>query len=161
MTGSADPSSAWLHGLRLYLGAMAVGNLIWEVLQLPLYTIWDTGTSREQVFAVAHCTLGDLLIALATLILALVIAGHPGWPRSRFWPVAVLTIAFGAAYAVFSEWLNMVVRAAWAYSDRMPSVSLLGTTMGLSPLLQWIVVPAAAFRIARGMTLKYSDGGPQ
>ena len=72
-----EPSSNWLQGLRVYLAAIAVGNLVWETLQLPLYTIWRTGTLREQAFAVFHCTLGDLLIALSSLTLALMDAGDP------------------------------------------------------------------------------------
>ena len=150
--------SAWLRGLRLYLGAMLLGHLLWESLQLPLYTIFSTGTLREKAFAVVHCTLGDLLIALSTLTLALIFAGSETWPRERFWPVAVLTILFGLAYTVFSEWLNVVVRASWAYSERMPVVSAFGVRLGVSPLLQWIVVPAAALGITRGLTNK-SDGG--
>jgi hypothetical protein len=149
---SRNGQRAWLQGLRAYLGVMAIGNLVWETLHLPLYTIWTTGTAREQAFAVVHCTLGDLLIALSALTLALVFAGDPDWPRQRFWQVAILTIAFGAGYTVFSEWLNVVVRASWAYSDRMPVITRFGLAIGLSPLLQWIVVPAAAFMITRGQT---------
>jgi hypothetical protein len=156
-----EASSAWLRGLRVHLGTMALGNLAWESLQLPLYTIWKTGTGREQAFAVVHCTLGDVLIALTTLTLALIIAGDRSWPRIRFWPVAILTIIFGVAYTEFSEWLNVVVRASWGYSERMPVVSLFGVNTGLSPLLQWIVVPAAAFAIVRGVTLKQGNGGQQ
>jgi len=31
-----------------------VGHVIWETAQLPLYTIWKTGTPREKVVAVLH-----------------------------------------------------------------------------------------------------------
>jgi len=159
MTGSADPSSAWLRGLRVYLGTMAIGNLVWEFLQLPLYAIWSTGTAQEQAFAVMHCTVGDLLVALSMLTLALMIAADHSWPRGRFWPVAVLTIIFGVAYTAFSEWLNVIVRATWAYSEWMPTISLFGLNVGLSPLLQWLVLPAAAFKITRGVTVEPSNGG--
>jgi hypothetical protein len=145
-------SSAWLGSLRAYLSIMALGNLAWEFLHLPLYTIWTTGTLWEQVFAVVHCTFGDLVIALSTLTLALVIAGSETWPRDRFWPVAILTIVFAIAYTAVSEWLNVVVRASWAYSSLMPVISAFGLRMGVSPLLQWLVVPAAAFTIMRGLT---------
>jgi hypothetical protein len=144
----------WLLGLRAYLGVIFVGNLIWEVFHLPLYTIWPTGSAREQAFAVVHCTLGDLLIAVSALTLALVFAGNHAWPRDRFWPVAILTIVFGVGYTAFSEWLNVMVRASWAYSEWMPVIILLGQKFGLSPLLQWIVVPATAFVFAKRMARK-------
>jgi hypothetical protein len=134
-----------------------VGNLLWEVLQLPLYSIWTTGTLREQAFAAGHCTLGDLLVAASALTLALLIVGDQRWPWDRFWLVAILTIASGLAYTVFSEWLNVVVRAAWAYSDRMPIVSIAGLKIGLSPLLQWIVLPAAAFAIVKRVTTRQAE----
>ena len=148
----------WLAGLRVYLGVVFVGSLAWEVLHLPLYSIWTAGTLREQAFAAGHCTLGDLVIAACALTLALLLVGGPRWPRDRFWPTATLTVAFGLAYTVFSEWLNVVVRASWTYSDLMPVVSVAGSKIGLSPLLQWIVVPGAAFAVMRRVT-NQTDGG--
>src|SRR5260370_19549608 len=82
-----SPGSAWLLGLRVYLGIAFIGNLVWEILHLPLYTIWITGGLREQAFAAGHCTLGDLLIAVSTLMLALLLAGDRRWPRVRFWQI--------------------------------------------------------------------------
>ena len=127
----------WLGALRTYFAAVALGNLTWEILQLPLYTIWTTGTLGEQAFAVVHCTGGDILIALAALSLALVLVGGRG-----FWPVAILAIGLGVAYTGFSEWLNVYLRRSWAYSDWMPLISLGRHRIGLSPILQWLLVPA-------------------
>lgn len=111
---------------------------------MPLYTLWDTGSAGEIVFAAVHCTGGDILIAMTTLLIPLLIFGV-GWPQD--WIVVkrviVSTMILGVGYTVFSEWLNIVVRKAWAYSELMPVVPIIDT--GLSPLLQWIVVPALAF----------------
>jgi len=148
----------WLAGLRVYLGVVFAGSLVWEVLHLPLYTIWTAETLRERAFAAGHCTLGDLVIAACALTLALLLVGAPRWPRDRFWPVTILTIAFGLTYTVFSEWLNVVVRASWTYSELMPVVSVAGSKIGLSPLLQWIVVPGAAFAIMRRVTNQTKGG---
>ncbi len=137
-------SSNWLGALRAYLLTVAMADLVWEAAHLPLYTLWQTGTSGGMLFAVVHCTLGDLLIALTVMTLGLVLAGHRDWPHHRFAAVAALTLVFGLGYTVFSEWLNIVVRKSWAYSGLMPVVSLFGLDIGLSPLLQWIVVPALA-----------------
>jgi hypothetical protein len=67
--------------------------------------------------------------------------------------------ADNSGYTVFSEWLNIVVRASWDYSERMPVVSALGLRVGVSPLLQWIVVPSAAFAITKALTGKHKNGG--
>jgi hypothetical protein len=145
----------WLRALRVYLGTIALGDLAWEAAHLPLYTIWRTGTLGEKAFAVIHCTGGDLLIALACLALALVLAGEPAWPARAHRRVAALTAGFGVAYTVFSEWLNIVVRQTWAYSDLMPVVPVIGT--GLSPLLQWVVVPLLALEFARRSAMTAKD----
>ena len=145
MTGHPN----WLSALRAYLLTVAAGDLAWEAAHLPLYTLWRTGTAGEKLFAVFHCTFGDLLIALASLALGLVLAGHREWPVRRFGAVATLTLAFGLGYTAFSEWLNIVVRETWAYSELMPVVPVFGFEVGISPLLQWIVVPALALHLAR------------
>lgn len=142
-------SSDWVRGLRAYLAVTLGANLVWEAAHLPLYTLWQTGTLGEKVFAVVHCTGGDLLIATASLVGALAVCGHRDWPRQRFRPVAALTLAAGLVYTSFSEWLNTVVRGAWSYSDLMPVVQVAGLELGLSPLLQWVVVPALALACAR------------
>ncbi len=137
----------WLGALRVYLGTTAAAHLIWEVVQLPLYTIWRTGTPRGIAFAVFHCTAGDLIIATLSLIAALVCFGGSAWPRGRFIPVVAATLVIGIGYTVYSEWLNTTVRKTWAYSELMPTLPILGT--GLSPLLQWLIVPMIAFAAMR------------
>jgi hypothetical protein len=138
---------AWLSALRRYLFVILAGNLVWETLHLPLYTLWREGTPQELAFAVVHCTGGDVLIALSSLVLALVLVGNEKWPVRRYALVATPAIAFGLGYTIFSEWLNIVVRQSWAYSNLMPLVPVIDT--GLSPVAQWLVVPLVGFWWAR------------
>lgn len=104
----------WLTAWRRYLTAVALGNLAWEFAQLPLFTIWRDGAAREILFAVLHCTGGDILIASVALLAALMIAGDRVWPLVRFRPVAAIAIVGGLAYTLFSEWLNTEIRGSWA-----------------------------------------------
>jgi len=142
---------AWLPALATYLAIIGGLNLLWEVLQLPLFTIWTTGSLAEQVFAVVHCTGGDLLIALASLVIALIGTWAVDWPRQSFRRVAMLAIALGVAYTAFSEWLNVYVRRSWVYADWMPTVTIGTVRIRLSPLLQWLVVPTLAFLAAKSV----------
>ncbi len=137
----------WHGALRTYLGITVVAHLAWETLQLPLYSIWSTGTAREIMFAVAHCTVGDLMISTLSLIAALLFFGRESWPGERFSPVALATLFFGIGYTIYSEWSNTVVLKTWAYSELMPRLPLLGT--GLSPLMQWLIVPILGFAAIR------------
>ena len=145
-------SDGWLSALRRYLATTIVLNLFWESVQLPLYTIWQEGTFREKALAVLHCTAGDLIIALSILVCGLVTAGDPTWPGRRRGRIAALTLVGGLAYTVFSEWFNIEVRRSWAYSNLMPTLPPLGT--GLSPILQWLVVPTLALWAAHCAGLK-------
>lgn len=136
---TSTETRSWLATLRRYLAFVLLANLVWEFAHLPLYTIWDTAPPSKLVFAVAHCTLGDLIIATMALLLAALVAGDAAWPRARFWRVTLIATAFGVGYTVFSEWLNLVVRASWQYAPEMPVVPLVG--IGLTPLMQWLILP--------------------
>jgi multisubunit Na+/H+ antiporter MnhB subunit len=140
-----DPSrrSDWLTTIRHYLLASVVGHLVWEMAQMPLYTVWQTGTTRDIATALVHCTLGDMSIALVTLSLALVVIGSPGWPMQQFAAVSATVVVLSVGYTIYSEYVNTIVRRNWAYGALMPTLPWIGT--GLSPLLQWMVVPSLAF----------------
>src|SRR5205814_9950389 len=59
--------------LRRYLPWLAVLSLGWEIAQLPLYTLWNAAGRGYIVFAVAHCTIGDILIGTVALALSLIL----------------------------------------------------------------------------------------
>jgi len=139
----AEPSPHWLKAVRTYLTMIAVGNLVWEAAQLSLYTIWYEGSRNQQLIALFHGTVGDLFISAATLMASLAVFGDRRWPTYGFWRVAISTFLLGLGYTIYSEWMNVAVRHTWAYSKLMPTLPPLGT--GLSPLLEWIVVPVLAF----------------
>src|SRR6266478_4248086 len=129
-----------------YLSAATGIHLVWETAQLPLYMIWSTGTRFEILFAVIHCTVGDLLITASTLGLAALVARIGHWPffGNR---MALTAILLGLGYTVFSEWLNTQVRHSWSYTEAMPLLPPLGT--GLTPFLQWLIVPGVALGYVR------------
>jgi len=143
MTSQSLVRPHWLTALRRFALLTLLGHLLWEVAHIPLYTIWDEGIWGEIIFAVVHCTGGDLLIAMSSLLLALFIFGTGAWPRARVYPVFTAMIAIGFGYTIFSEWLNIEVREAWAYREIMPVIPFIDA--GLTPMLQWLVVPSAAY----------------
>lgn len=147
MTSAHDNRTGWLYTVRCYILASAALHLAWEIAQLPLYTIWSQPIAK-QAFAVLHCTLGDLMIAGLALLIALAMIGTSDWPHSGTRAVWLLLLVLGVGYTVYSEWLNISVRQSWAYDPLMPTLPFIGT--GLSPLLQWIVVPTLVLRTATG-----------
>ena len=96
-------------------------------------------------FAVPHCTAGDVLIALACYLAASAVTRDVVWPWHRPSSGGAVGIVTGVAYTVFSEWLNASVRGSWAYTESMPRIS----SLGLTPLLQWLAVPLVTLWLIR------------
>jgi len=130
-----------------YLTVAAIANLGWEIVQLPLYTIWKAATPRELADAIVHCTTGDVLLLTAALSMSLLLVGERGWPVRGYVRAALLATLLGIAHTIFSEWYNIEIRRSWAYVPAMPLLPLIGT--GLSPLLQWVVIPPAVFILVK------------
>lgn len=122
-------------------------NLVWEVAQLPLYTLWGEGTPGEIAFAVLHCTGGDALIAAAALAAAILLTRSWCWPSQGWGSVTIIATLIGLGYTVFSEWLNVDLRQSWTYTAAMPRLPPWGT--GLGPVLQWLLLPPLAMLAAR------------
>lgn len=140
-----------------YLLLLVPANLAWEAGQLPLYTVWVTGTHGDQAYAVLHCTVGDAMIALSSLGLAILALRRWEWPSHGFPAVLLGTTAIGVAYTLFSEWLNVEWRGAWAYAVAMPRLPILGT--GVTPVLQWLLLPPICLFAARRMARQTTDFG--
>ena len=130
-----------------YLLTAVAANLVWEAAQLPLYTIWRTASRSDLASALLHCTLGDAAILTAAFLIGLVLAGDDRWPIRGYTRVAALTSALGAGATILSEWLSVEVWGRWAYAPAMPVLPPLGT--GLSPFLQWLLIPPVGFFMAR------------
>lgn len=139
--------ASWLRSMRAYTMLLVPAMLVWEVAQLPLFALWRDGASGTIAYAVLHCTLGDALIGVAALAWALLLTGEEAWPACGFARVLAATVTIGVAYTLYSEWVNVELRQAWAYTEAMPRLPWLGT--GLTPLLQWVVVPPLALLAAR------------
>ncbi len=112
-------------------------HLVWELAQLPLYTIVWTESVGRVVFAVFHCTAGDAFISGGAYLLAAWCLGAPYWPTTRAAAGSTIALSFGLLTTARSEWVNVYGKASWAYTNDMPLVFGIGVT----PVLQWIVVP--------------------
>jgi hypothetical protein len=49
-------------------------------------------------------------------------------------------IMVGVAYTFFSEWANIQIFKSWSYNESMPMIPW--TKVGLTPILQWIIIPS-------------------
>ena len=132
-----------------YLPWMLVLNLAWEAAHVRLYTLWQEAEAAYIAFSIVHCTLGDVLIGVAALVVALTLVraasiAHWFWAR-----VATITSLAGVAYTIFSEWMNITLLRSWTYAEGMPTLEIAGFEIGLTPLAQWLVLPPIALYLGR------------
>lgn len=112
-------------------------NLIWEIGQVRLYTIWGDADRLSVAWALLHCSLGDVLIALAMFTLGGTVLRRADWPASRPWTGGAIVVVGALAYTAWSEWYNVYRAGSWSYTASMPLIF----GIGLSPLLQWLILP--------------------
>ncbi len=112
-------------------------NLAWEIAQVRLYTLWTEANGLTVAWSLFHCTLGDVLIALALFALTGMVLRHADWPVSRPWAGGAIVVSGAMAYTAWSEWYNVYRAGSWGYSASMPLIF----GIGLSPLLQWLILP--------------------
>lgn len=124
--------------VRLVLLALPL-EALWEIAQFPLYDVGRTGDWRYTLYALAHCTVGDVLILLLSYELVALLRWNRHWLNARVLAPASSFVLFGVAYTVFSEIYNVRIVASWSYGERMPMVPMIG--VGAMPLLQWLLLP--------------------
>lgn len=133
-------SNGW-HGIpevRLIVLALPL-ELLWEIAQFPLYTVWHQNDWGYILYGLAHCTLGDLLILLILYELIALIQRDRYWYRHSVLPSGALFIIAGIVYTIYSEISNVRIKGTWGYTELMPIVPLI--EIGGTPFLQWLLIP--------------------
>lgn len=137
--------------LRSYVLSVAAASVLWESGHMPLYTLWETATPGELARDVLICTGVNIVIATASLAVGLLLASRVTRRAHALATTLAATCAVGIGYTIYSEWVNVYVKGTWAYSGIMPILP--GLEVGLSPLVQWIVLPSVGILVAE-RTLK-------
>ena len=132
-------------------------NLAWEIAHVRLYTIWAAADGLSVAWAILHCSLGDVVIALGMFALAAVLLQRGDWPASRPWAGGAIVAIGAMGFTAWSEWYNVYRTGAWSYTSDMPMIY----GIGLSPLLQWLFIPpliVVAYRAVVPVLFGKSDG---
>lgn len=112
-------------------------NLVWEIAHVRLYTIWVEADRLTVAWSLVHCTLGDVAIALTMFALAGIVLRQTDWPASSPWSGGAIVTVGAMTFTAWSEWYNVYQIASWSYTASMPVIY----GIGLSPLLQWLILP--------------------
>ena len=121
-------------------------HFVWEMLQVPLFSGVAEMSHWGGVMFCLSATIGDVGIALGAFWTTALVAGSRQWVlRPSTYEVTVFVLA-GLIATVALEYYHTNISLRWSYSELMPLVPPVGT--GLSPLLQWIIVPALVIWLA-------------
>ena len=142
------PQRKWLSipELQLIMFGLPL-QLLWEVAQFPLYTVWHEGDWSYILYGLAHCTLGDLLILLATYWLVALLNRSRYWYRSNILVNGFLFTLLGLGYTIYSEIVNVSIKGNWDYTELMPIVPVI--EIGGMPFMQWVLVPPVVLWLMR------------
>ncbi len=130
---------------RLVPWALAL-HALWEFGQCTvLYDMWSWGFWRASVW-MWGAIVGDVVITLGVAFGAAVLVGARRLtPPDRVGWSALLGVGFVASVGL--EWGAQALDL-WGYSDLMPTLTVLGHTVGLSPIVQITLLPALAVWLA-------------
>lgn len=117
---------------------------VWEFLHSSFYTDHMHGFWYV-VWTRLHCTVGDVMILVASFWLTSLVFRTRRWIRDSNLIAMLLFWIIGLGYTIFSEWFNTTISQMWEYAPMMPI--LLG--IGLTPILQWLTIPPIVILLMR------------
>lgn len=134
-------------------------NFPWEVLQAPLFEGMAAAPHSAVIGACLRATLGDAVILLLAHASVAVVTRRRRWVLAPSWREVAGFVAVGIAITARIEWLATRGHwvQTWTYSSAMPLVP--GIEIGLSPLLQWVIVPPIALWFVRRQSARHGLGG--
>lgn len=145
---TAQSANHW-RAIGMFFAASFLLHLFWENLQAPLYQGYSSFNQHFWICLKAAAT-GDMLIML-TIYAALAfhyrdfvwVANYASYSHPITW---ILAVMIGIFLATSYEFWAVYVAHRWVYAG-MPLVPIIG--VGLTPILQMIVVPLLTLSISR------------
>ena len=122
-------------------------HFIWEFIQVPTYAGMAELDHWQGVLVCTQATFGDVGIALVAFWTTSISVRSRQWIRALELKPLGIYVLTGIAITIALEYIYTQITHRWTYSDLMPLVPPLGT--GLSPLLQWILVPLLVVLVVR------------
>ncbi|WP_202900530.1 hypothetical protein [Parvularcula oceani] len=124
-------------------------NFVWEFWQVPLYGDIPDAPHWEAVKTCTIATFGDVGIVLVAFWCAAVAGRSRHWIASPATKTIATFLIVGVGITLIAEYLATEVWDRWSYGELMPILPGLG--IGVSPVLQWLLVPLALIPLSRRM----------
>ena len=149
-----QPSVPWnVPQLRLVALALPLQLLV-EAAQLPLHGVWVHGTWFQIGYALAHCTLEDLIILLVAYRAVAAWNRDARWYRRNPTSGGIAFVLLTLAYSGVADSDPIRNLGTWGASRAMPSLPFIG--IHAVPVLQWTVVPLLLISLMQALGDTYS-----
>lgn len=112
-----------------------------------LYTCWDRWGRVEGILWMSGAIVGDVLITGLLVAGTAALTGSGPLLDIALGPLALLLL-LSAGTSLLLEWAARRLDL-WRYHPAMPTIHLLGLEVGLSPLLQVSLLPAASLALTQ------------
>ena len=135
-------------------------NFPWEIWQMPLYRCLEMFAMSygEAVAFLTAASIGDAVLSVVAFWCVAAAARSRAWIIDPTHGEACGFVGIGLAVTVFVEWIATRVLNVWQYTEAMPTLPLLDT--GITPLLQWILLPPLVlWTVRRQLTGEAGRGG--
>lgn len=135
------------NNLKILIGLVTITfilNLVWENLQMTLYT----GYAPHILWGI-NClvaTLGDILIVLVMYAVVAIKSGKFNWAKNYKRADIFLFLGLGVLIAIFFEKYALATNR-YEYSSSMPVIPLI--KVGLIPVLQMLILPIVSIEIIK------------
>lgn len=131
-------------------------HFVWEFIQAPTYAGMIEMNHWSGIKLCTSATFGDVGFALTAFWFTSALSRSRQWLLTpKAWQI-LMFLAVGISLTVGFEYYYTNITLRWTYSELMPLVPPFGT--GLSPLLQWIVIPLLVIWFARRQTTGTKQG---
>jgi len=141
--------SKFIGRIGIWSALAFVLNLVWEIGHISLYTLSREATPPVIAWSIIHCTVGDVLIAVGLFAFAAIVFRRVDWPMSHPLFGSALVVIAALVFTAQSEWYNVYRSGAWGYTSSMPTIF----GIGISPLLQWLILPPVMVAAYRALAL--------
>lgn len=123
-------------------------HLAWEVAHSPLFSSMQAMPFAQALRACVRATFGDVALGLGSYLVVAACMRDARWAASpRALSLAALS-ALGVLATIGLE-MHAIANGRWAYAEAMPRLPVLD--VGLTPLLQWVVVPPLSVLMTRAL----------
>ena len=124
-------------------------NVAWEILQMPLFkgAVYDW----QHIMFCALASLADVIMVLIIYFGFALIYKNAFWVKNLNTKNIILLLLIGGIGAVLAEVWQLSI-GTWSYAGAMPLIPVVN--VGLSPVLQFMILPILIYRLSFKMVVK-------